>query len=83
MSDERENQELQLQQMNEYIILVTLTVLYREVQLDFAHETEALYMQFERCYTTNIKRYSKQHIKYFNFLSKVQLDHPVLTVSSL
>ena len=42
MSDERENQELQLLQMNEYIILVTLTVLYREVQLDFAHETEAL-----------------------------------------
>ena len=33
---------------------------------------------FERCQTKNLKRSLKQHIKYFNFRSKVQLDRPVL-----
>ena len=35
-----------------------------------------LYMLFER-HTKNRKRSLKQHIKYFNFRSKIQLDHPV------
>ena len=48
MSDERENQELQLLQMNEYIILVTLTVLYREAQLNFTPEIKLFYKLFDR-----------------------------------
>ena len=37
-------------------------------------------MLFERCHTTNNvgRDLLKQHIKYFNFRSKIQLDHPVL-----
>ena len=38
-------------------------------------------MLFERCHNKNRKRYMylKQRIKYFNFRSKVQLDHPIGT----
>ena len=38
---------------------------------------EVYHMLFERCHTKNGKRSIKQHIKYFNFRGKVQLDHPV------
>ena len=48
----------------------------REVQLDFTPEMQLLYMLFERCHTRNRKRSINQHIKYFNFCSKIQLDHP-------
>ena len=34
-------------------------------------------MLSEGCHTKNRKRSSKQHIKYFNFRSKIQLDNPV------
>ena len=50
---------------------------YREAQLDITPEMEVFHMQFERCHTRNRKRSIKQHIKYFNFRSQVQLDHPV------
>ena len=50
---------------------------YRVVQLDFTPEMEVLYMMFDRCHTKNVKRFLKQHIKYFNFRSKIQLDQPV------
>ena len=48
--------------------------MYREVQLDFAPEMEVFQMLFERCHT---KGSLKQHTKYFNFRSIIQLDHPV------
>ena len=34
-------------------------------------------MLFERCYSQNRKRSTKE---YFHFLSKIQLDHPVLSM---
>ena len=34
-------------------------------------------MLFERCPTKNRKRSPEQHIKYFNFRIKIQLDHPL------
>ena len=34
-------------------------------------------MLFERCHTKNRKRSIKQHIKHFNVLNKIQLDHHV------
>ena len=34
-------------------------------------------MLFERCLTKNRNKYLKQHKKYFNFRSKMQLDHTV------
>ena len=40
-------------------------------------------MLFERCHTKNRMRSIKQHIKYFHFLSKIQLDHPVNITLSL
>ena len=52
-------------------------LVYRYVQLDFTPEMEVYYMLFERCHTKNSKRSIKQHMKYFNFWSKIQLDHPV------
>ena len=45
----------------------------------FTPEIEVSYILFERCHTKNRKRCLKQHIKYFNFMSKIQLDHPVGT----
>ena len=35
-------------------------------------------MLFERCHTNNRMRSIKEHIKYFNFRSNIQLDHPVI-----
>ena len=35
-------------------------------------------MPFEISHTKNRKRSIKQHIKYFNIRSKIQLDHPVV-----
>ena len=55
----------------------TYQTLYREVQLDFTPEIEALFMLFERCHTKDRKRSLKQHIRYFNFRNKIHLDHPV------
>ena len=50
----------------------------REVQLDLTPAIEVLYMLFEGCHTKNRKiSIIKQHIKCFNFRSKIQLDHPV------
>ena len=45
----------------------------REIQLDLTPEIEELYMLFKRCQTKNRKRSIKQHIKYFDFRSLVQL----------
>ena len=51
--------------------------MYREVQLDSTPEIEVFHMLSERCPTEDRKRSVKQHIKYFNFRSKIQLDNPV------
>ena len=56
--------------------------MYRVVQLIFTPEIEVFYMLFERRHTENRMRSIKQHIKYFNSRSKVQLDHPVDTYHS-
>ena len=40
-------------------------------------------MLFERCHTRNRKRSLKQNKEYFNFRSKIQLDHPEQEVSDL
>ena len=40
---------------------------------------EVFHMLFERCHTKDRKGSLKQHIKYFNFWSKTQLDHHVGT----
>ena len=53
-------------------------VMYREVQMDFTPEMKLFYMLFERCFTKNRKRDLKQHVKYFNFRSITQFDHPVV-----
>ena len=45
---------------------------YREVQLHFTPDMEVLHMLFERFHTKNRKRSPKQHLKYFNFLSRIQ-----------
>ena len=47
------------------------------VQLDFTPEIEVIYMLSERCHTKDRKSSIKQHIRYFNFRSKIHLDHPV------
>ena len=47
------------------------------IQLDITPEMEVFNMLFERCYTINRKESLKQDKKYFNFLSKIQLDHPL------
>ena len=58
--------------------LTCLLINYREVQRDSTPEIEVFHMPFERSYTINrMMKSIKQHIKYFNFRSKVQLDHPV------
>ena len=43
----------------------------------FARRWVSLYMMSERCQTKNRKKSLKQHIKYFNFRSEIQLDHHV------
>ena len=50
---------------------------YREVQLDLTPEIEVFHLLFERCLTKFRKRSIKQHIKYFNFRSLVQLERPL------
>ena len=50
---------------------------YREVQLNFTPEIEVLHIMFERWDTKDRKISFKQHITYFNFRSKIPLDHPV------
>ena len=50
---------------------------YSVVQLDYTPEIEVLYMLFEGCYTKYRKISLKYHIKYLNFRSKIQLNHPI------
>ena len=44
---------------------------------DFTPEMEVFYKLIERCHTKNRKGSIKQHKNYFNFRSKIQLDHSV------
>ena len=53
------------------------TYVYREVKLDLTPEIKVLHRMFVRCHTKNRMRSIKQHINYFNFRSKVQLDPAV------
>ena len=39
-------------------------------------------MLFDRCHTKNRKRSFKQHIKYLNLQSKIQLNHPVKYIAT-
>ena len=55
-----------------------IKIAYREVQLDLTPEIEEFHMMFERCHTKKNRR--RSIIKYFNFGSSVQLDHPVHSV---
>ena len=48
--------------------------------MDLTPKIEAIHMLSERCHTKNRVVFLKQHIKYFNFQSKIQLDHPVRTI---
>ena len=50
---------------------------YRVVQLNFTLEIEVFYMLFEKDHSIFSMTSLRQHIKYFNFQSKIQLDHPV------
>ena len=52
-------------------------MMYREVRLDFTPEVEVCYILFERCFSLNRKESIKQHMYFFNFRCKIQLDHPV------
>ena len=51
---------------------------YRKVQLDLTPEIEVSHMLFERCHAKDRNRSLNQHIKYFNFQSYIQLNHPIL-----
>ena len=51
---------------------------YREVQLDFTPQMDVFYMLLERWHTKNTNRSLEQYLIYFNFLSKIQMDHPVI-----
>ena len=46
--------------------------------MDLTPEIEVFQMLFERCHNKNSKISIKQHIKYFNFWSKVQFHQHVL-----
>ena len=50
------------------------------VQLDFTPEIEVFNMHFVRCQSKDKKNSNKQHTNYINFLSNIQLDHPVVRV---
>ena len=50
---------------------------YRDVQLDFTPEIKVFHMMYEGCHTKNRTISLKLHINYFNFGSKIELDHPL------
>ena len=54
------------------------THLFKEVQLDFTPEMQVLYMLFERYHTKNRNISQTAYLILLNFLSKIQLDHPVI-----
>ena len=61
--------------------------MYREVQLDFTPEIKVfskdyrvfsmLFILFDRAFSIFTVT-SKEYTEYFNFLCKIQLDHPVV-----
>ena len=53
---------------------------FRVVQLNFSPEIQVFYMRFERALSIFSIASLKQHIYYFNFWCKIQLDLPVYTV---
>ena len=57
--------------------------LYSEVQLDSIPEIKVFHMLVKRCHTKNRKGSIKQHKNYFNFRSKIQLDHSVQSWSKI
>ena len=57
-------------------------LIYRVVQLIFTPLYLVFYMLFERDFSIFSITSLKQRIKYFNFWSKVQLNHHVLALSS-
>ena len=54
---------------------------YSVVQLDFTLIIEVFNILFNRCHSESRKSPIKLHTEYFNFLCKIQLDHPVPTLS--
>ena len=57
--------------------LYDLKVMYRVVQLNFTLEIEVLCMLFDRALSIFTMISIENHIKYFNFRSKIQLDVPL------
>ena len=55
-----------------------LFLFYRVVQLNFTPEVQVLYMLLESFSSIFSMTYLKQHIKYFLFRRKIQLDLPVV-----
>ena len=51
--------------------------IYRVVQLDFTLEIEVFYMLYKRSLSSFSLTSLKQHMEYFNFRCKIQLDLPV------
>ena len=52
-------------------------IMYRVVQLNFTLEIEVLCMLFDRALSIFTMISIENHIKYFNFRSKIQLDVPL------
>ena len=52
-------------------------------QLNFTPEIEVFYMLFERTPSILSMTSLKQHMEYFNFRCKIQLDHPVKLICNL
>ena len=50
---------------------------YSVVQLDFTLIIEVFNILFNRCHSESRKSPIKLHTEYFNFLCKIQFDHPV------
>ena len=55
-------------------------LLHKMVQLNFTQEMEIICMLFDRAHSTFTMTSIKKHIEYFNFKSKIQLDHSVTSV---
>ena len=55
----------------------------KSTQPKYPRRWRTLYMLFERCHTKKGRISLKHHIKYFNFRSKIKLDHPVVRASAI
>ena len=63
--------------------LYDLKVMYRVVQLNFTPGIELFYMLFDISLSIFCVASLKQHVEYFHFRCKIQLDFPVTNVLSI